>query len=301
VTETGLVNGLKEYGYDTLGRLTSVEIDKTTKKEYLYDDTHGRLSSFNGTTMEYDNRGRLTDFGSTTLTYDNYGNRLTKGTTEYTWTRGHLLDTILGVSEYKYDKNGVVKIYREGLYLKGKTSICRMQKRLRYKEVYNDGFLALRRDSKATQVESFKYNIENLTIDREWRNERFGVLYLGHEQYNEEGKILVQQYSEINLNNSNEIVSDEKYDYFYSNGIISHIISQVRLEDHIQITRLEYQEMDELDNPLVIREYKEEGESALLYIKKYEYAYDAETAKLLQMKFDSLKQNIWDNLLKSNN
>jgi hypothetical protein len=159
----------------------------------------------------------------------------------------------------------------------------------------------LRRDSKATQVESFKYNIENLTIDREWKNERFGVLYLGHEQYNEEGKILVQQHSEINLNNSNEIVSDEKYDYFYSNGIVSHIISHVRLEDHMQITRLEYQEMDELDNPLVIREYKEEGESALLYIKKYEYAYDAETAKLLQMKFDSLKQNIWDNLLKSNN
>ena len=59
--------------------------------------------------------------------------------------------------------------------------------------------------------------------------------------------------------------------------------------------------MDELDNPLVIREYKEEEESALLYIKKFEYAYDAETAKLLQMKFDSLKQNIWDNLLKSNN
>lgn len=240
--------------------------------------------------------------------YDSDGELVQVIMSDYSQTQGKQLEFKYSdgydggiVKDYKYDKNGVVKIYREGLYLKGKTSICRMQKRLRYKEVYNDGFLALRRDSKATQVESFKYNIENLTIDREWRNERFGVLYLGHEQYNEEGKILVQQYSEINLNNSNEIVSDEKYDYFYSNGIISHIISQVRLEDHIQITRLEYQEMDELDNPLVIREYKEEGESALLYIKKYEYAYDAETAKLLQMKFDSLKQNIWDNLLKSNN
>ncbi len=240
--------------------------------------------------------------------YDSDGELVQVIMSDYSQTQGKQLEFKYSdgydggiVKDYKYDKNGVVKIYREGLYLKGKTSICRMQKRLRYKEVYNDGFLALRRDSKATQVESFKYNIENLTIDREWRNERFGVLYLGHEQYNEEGKILVQQHSEINLNNSNEIVSDEKYDYFYSNGIISHIISQVRLEDHIQITRLEYQEMDELDNPLVIREYKEEGESALLYIKKYEYAYDAETAKLLQMKFDSLKQNIWDNLLKSNN
>jgi hypothetical protein len=240
--------------------------------------------------------------------YDSDGELVQIIMSDYSHTQGKELEFKYSVGydgsivkDYMYDKNGVVKIFREGLYLKGKTSICRMQKRLRYKEVYNDGFLALRRDSKATQVESFKYNIENLTIDREWRNERFGVLYLGHEQYNEEGKILVQQHSEINLNNSNEIVSDEKYDYFYSNGIISHIISQVRLEDHIQITRLEYQEMDELDNPLVIREYKEEGESALLYIKKYEYAYDAETAKLLQMKFDSLKQNIWDNLLKSNN
>lgn len=240
--------------------------------------------------------------------YDSDGELVQVIMSDYSHTQGKELEFKYSVGydggivkDYMYDKNGVVKIFREGLYLKGKTSICRMQKRLRYKEVYNDGFLALRRDSKATQVESFKYNIENLTIDREWRNERFGVLYLGHEQYNEEGKILVQQHSEINLNNSNEIVSDEKYDYFYSNGIISHIISQVRLEDHIQITRLEYQEMDELDNPLVIREYKEEGEGALLYIKKYEYAYDAETAKLLQMKFDSLKQNIWDNLLKSNN
>ena len=240
--------------------------------------------------------------------YDSDGELVQVIMSDYSHTQGKELEFKYSVGydgsivkDYMYDKNGVVKIFREGLYLKGKTSICRMQKRLRYKEVYNDGFLALRRDSKATQVESFKYNIENLTIDREWRNERFGVLYLGHEQYNEEGKILVQQHSEINLNNSNEIVSDEKYDYFYSNGIISHIISQVRLEDHIQITRLEYQEMDEIDNPLVIREYKEEGESALLYIKKYEYAYDAETAKLLQMKFDSLKQNIWDNLLKSNN
>lgn len=240
--------------------------------------------------------------------YDSDGELVQVIMSDYSHTQGKELEFKYSVGydgsivkDYMYDKNGVVKIFREGLYLKGKTSICRMQKRLRYKEVYNDGFLVLRRDSKATQVESFKYNIENLTIDREWRNERFGVLYLGHEQYNEEGKILVQQHSEINLNNSNEIVSDEKYDYFYSNGIISHIISQVRLEDHIQITRLEYQEMDELDNPLVIREYKEEGESALLYIKKYEYAYDAETAKLLQMKFDSLKQNIWDNLLKSNN
>jgi len=240
--------------------------------------------------------------------YDSDGELVQVIMSDYSHTQGKELEFKYSVGydggivkDYMYDKNGVVKIFREGLYLKGKTSICRMQKRFRYKEVYNDGFLALRRDSKATQVESFKYNIENLTIDREWRNERFGVLYLGHEQYNEEGKILVQQHSEINLNNSNEIVSDEKYDYFYSNGIISHIISQVRLEDHIQITRLEYQEMDELDNPLVIREYKEEGESALLYTKKYEYAYDAETAKLLQMKFDSLKQNIWDNLLKSNN
>lgn len=240
--------------------------------------------------------------------YDSDGELVQVIMSDYSHTQGKELEFKYSVGydggivkDYMYDKNGVVKIYREGLYLKGKTSICRMQKRLRYKEVYNDGFLALRRDSKATQVESFKYNIENLTIDREWRNERFGVLYLGHEQYNEEGKILVQQHSEINLNNSNEIVSDEKYDYFYSNGIISHIISQVKLEDHIQITRLEYQEMDELDNPLVIREYIEAGESALLYIKKYEYAYDAETAKLLQMKFDSLKQNIWDNLLKSNN
>jgi hypothetical protein len=148
VTETGLVNGLKEYGYDTLGRLTSVEIDKTTKKEYLYDDTHGRLSSFNGTTMEYDNRGRLTDFGSTTLTYDNYGNRLTKGTTEYTWTRGHLLDTILGVSEYKYDKNG--KRISGDEYINGK--LC-------YKLTFdkNDHLMTRKGESGSGETVKFKW------------------------------------------------------------------------------------------------------------------------------------------------
>lgn len=238
--------------------------------------------------------------------YDSNGELVRVIMSDYSQTQGKQLEFKYSVGcdgsilkDYKYDKNGVVKIFREGLYLKGKTAICRMQKRLRYKEVYNDGFLALRRDSKATQVESFKYNIENLTIDREWRNERFGVLYLGHEQYNEEGKILVQQHSELNLINSNEIISDEKYDYFYSNGIVSHIISQVRLEDHIQITRLEYQEMDDHDNPLVIREYKTEDGQALLYTKEYEYAYDAETAKILQTKFDSLKENIWRKLLET--
>ena len=197
------------------------------------------------------------------------------------------------VKDYKYDKNGVVKIYREGRYLRSETPVLMMQKRLRYKEVHNDGFLALRRDSKSTQVESYKYDIENYSIEREWRNERFGVLYVGQEQYNEEGKILIQKHCEINLNNSNEIVMDEKYEYFYKEGIVSHIISQIKLEDRIQVTRLEYQELDECQNPSVVREYNEDGGDALLYTKEYEYAYDTETVKVLQSKFDSQKNEIW--------
>ena len=153
--------------------------------------------------------------------------------------------------------------------------------------------MALRRDSKSTQVESYKYDIENYSIEREWRNERSGVLYVGQEQYDEEGKILIQKHCEINLNNSNEIVKDEKYEYFYKEGIVSHIISQVNLKDRLQITKLECQEFDEQHNPLVIREYNVDGGDALLYTKEYEYAYDAETAKVLQAKFDSQKNEIW--------
>ena len=215
---------------------------------------------------------------------------------DYSQTQGNLLGFKQSESyykttaqDYKYDENGVVRIYRE---LGGRYADCIMQTRLKYKEIYKDGFLAMRKDSKSTQVESYTYNIENQTIDAEWRNERFGVLYLGHEQYNEEGKILVQQQCEINLRNSNEIVNDEKYEYLYSDGIVSHIISQIKLEDRIQVTRLEYQELDECQNPLVVRGYNEDG-NALLYTKEYEYAYDTETVKVLQSKFDSQKNEIW--------
>ena len=218
---------------------------------------------------------------------------------DYSQSQGKVLDFkhSLGydgsiVKDFQYDTNGVVQIYREGRYLKGETPVLMMQKRLKYKEVHNDGFLALRRDSKSTQVESYKYDIVNYSIEREWRNERCGVLYVGQEQYDEEGKILIQKHCEINLNNSNEIVKDEKYEYFYKDGIVSHIISQVSLKDRIQITKLECQELDECQNPLVVREYNEDG-NALLYTKEYEYAYDAETARVLQAKFKLLQPDIW--------
>ena len=134
-------------------------------------------------------------------------------------------------------------------------------------------------------------------VNRRWRNERCGVLYVGQEQYDEEGKILIQKHCEINLNNSNEIVKDERYEYFYKDGIVSHIISQASLKDRLQITKLECQEFDEQHNPLVIREYNVDGGDALLYTKEYEYAYDAETAKVLQAKFDSPKNSIFAALI----
>lgn len=232
--------------------------------------------------------------------YNSEGELVQVVMSDYSQSQGKTLDFkhSLGyegsvVKDFQYDNNGVVQIYREGRYLRGETPVLMMQNRLRYKEVHNDGFLALRRDSKSTQVESYKYDIENYSIEREWRNERFGVLYVGQEQYDEEGKILIQKHCEINLNNSNEIVMDEKYEYFYKEGIVSHIISQVILKDRIQITKLGCQEFDEQHNPLVIREYNVDGGDALLYTKEYEYAYDAETARVLQAKFDSQKNEIW--------
>ena len=232
--------------------------------------------------------------------YDSDGELVQVIMSDYSHTQGKELEFKYSVGydgdivkDYMYDKNGVVQIYREGRYLRGETPVLMMQKRLKYKEVHNDGFLALRRDSKSTQVESYKYDIVNYSIEREWRNERCGVLYVGQEQYDEEGKMLIQKHCEINLNNSNEIVKDEKYEYFYKDGIVSHIISQASLKDRLQITKLECQEFDEQHNPLVIREYNVDGGDALLYTKEYEYAYDAETAKVLQAKFDSQKNEIW--------
>ena len=232
--------------------------------------------------------------------YNSIGELVQVIMSDYSQSQGKVLDFkhSLGydgsiVKDFQYDTNGVVQRYREGRYLRGETPVLMVQKRLKYKEVHKGGFLALRRDSKSTQVESYKYDIENYSIEREWKNEQSGVLYVGQEQYNEEGKILIQKHCEINLNNSNEIVKDEKYEYFYKDGIVSHIISQANLKDRLQITKLECQEFDEQHNPLVIREYNVDGEDALLCTKEYEYAYDAETAKVLQAKFDSQKNEIW--------
>ena len=92
-----------------------------------------------------------------------------------------------------------------------------------------------------------------------------------------------------------EVISDETYEYCYSGNCILHVICQIKSADSIQRkrTRLEYQQLDDRLNPLIIQEYSEGGENALLYTKEYEYAYDAATAEVLKVKFDSHKKMIW--------
>ena len=118
-------------------------------------------------------------------------------------------------------------------------------------------------------------------------------MYLGDEQYDKDRRILVQHRRHINLSDMDEIIRDETYEYCYSSNCISHIICQIKSADSIQRTRLEYQQLDDRLNPLLIQEYSEEGENALLYTKEYEYAYDAATAEVLKVKFDSHKKMIW--------
>ena len=71
---------------------------------------------------------------------------------DYSQTQGKLLgfkesDSVYTITaqDYKYDKNGVVKMFSE---IGRKRADVMTQKRLRYKEIYNDGFLAIRKDSK---------------------------------------------------------------------------------------------------------------------------------------------------------
>ena len=107
------------YEYDALNRLTKETINGTVKSYTYNNEDKGRMSSFNGNALTYDNCGRLTNFGSTTLTYDNYGNRLTKGNSVYTWTRGRLLQSVGGTT-FEYDakgrrtKKGSMEYYYDG-------------------------------------------------------------------------------------------------------------------------------------------------------------------------------------------
>ncbi len=234
--------------------------------------------------------------------YNSDGELVQLFTLDYSSTQGRVLEEKrfcscqnYSIEGYLYDKKDVVKTYRLAQYIKNDMYAGRyvMQNRLRYKEVYDNGFLSLRQNTKATQIESYKYSIENYTIHKEFRDERSGTLYLGDEQYYKDRRILVQHRRHINLSNLDEIISDETYEYCYSGNCISHIICQIKSADSIQRTRLEYQQLDDRLNPLIIQEYSEEGENALLYTKAYEYAYDEATAEVLKVKFDSHKKIIW--------
>ena len=114
------------YTYDALNRLTKETINGTVKSYTYNDEDKGRMSSFNGTAMDYDDRGRLETFGDIRFEYDNYGNRTkkkNKNTDEilcsYEWTRGRLLASVGGTT-FEYDakgrrtKKGSTKYYYDG-------------------------------------------------------------------------------------------------------------------------------------------------------------------------------------------
>jgi RHS repeat-associated protein len=81
-TETvGGATHVYTYGYDKVGRLTSVQEDGATSAQYTYDANGNRLSatSPSGTVMgNYDAQDRLTTYGATTYTYTANGNLASK-------------------------------------------------------------------------------------------------------------------------------------------------------------------------------------------------------------------------------
>ncbi len=117
VTHSGLFDGTVTYEYDALSRLKKETTAGSTVlpngvKTYEYEDTYGRMSTFNGNALEFDKRGRLKTCGEIEFTYDNYGNCTKKqnyhtgAIFNYAWTRGRLLDSV-NATTYTYNKDGI--------------------------------------------------------------------------------------------------------------------------------------------------------------------------------------------------
>lgn len=108
--------GLTNYSYDQLHRLTGVTYPDNAEVNYSYDDAGNRKTMVGPegtTTYTYDAADRLTSMtlGSTAtaFSYDNNGNMTAKGATQYTYDSANRLTKVISGTttvEYNYDGEG---------------------------------------------------------------------------------------------------------------------------------------------------------------------------------------------------
>jgi RHS repeat-associated protein len=95
------------YAYDVGGNITS-------KTKYAFVDGDGPVVTLISTVAYGYNstawKDKLTSYNGTTISYDNIGNPLSDGTWNYTWTQGRELQQISNgttTASYKYNKDGI--------------------------------------------------------------------------------------------------------------------------------------------------------------------------------------------------
>ena len=96
------------YTYDALGQLTSEVKNDVTVNTMTYDD-YGNIKSKNGKTYTYGNsywKDLLTSYNGSSITYDEQGNPTNYMGTALVWEKGRQLKSF-GTTTYKYNANGV--------------------------------------------------------------------------------------------------------------------------------------------------------------------------------------------------
>lgn len=105
--------GTESYGYDDLGRLTSVTYPGGPTVSYSYDPAGNRLTETEGgstTNYTYDAAGQLASVGSESYAYDEAGNLTQAGSDSYSWDHdSRLVSAEVGShnATYTYDGDGV--------------------------------------------------------------------------------------------------------------------------------------------------------------------------------------------------
>ena len=125
IARTGAVTSTTAYGYDNIGRITSVCFQASCPNQtdpkiaWTYDGVGNRLTenrSGTTTTYAYDADDRMTGAGSTTYAYDSDGNQTQAGSRTFVWDlAGRMKSTTSGSTTMTYSYDG------DGLRLKAST------------------------------------------------------------------------------------------------------------------------------------------------------------------------------------
>jgi RHS repeat-associated protein len=116
ITQIAEPTNTRNYGYDTVNRLTSATYTNPsqTSESYAYDSVGNRTSSHLSASYSYQPFNRLTNTSTATYVYDTNGNLISKadssGTTRYSWDFENRLKQVTlpngSTVSYKYDALG---------------------------------------------------------------------------------------------------------------------------------------------------------------------------------------------------